>query len=287
MARDIANHLGQASKISISASDRSYRNRIGGTDSEDWYRIRFKRRSHFQLTLKGLRANADIELVQDRNRNNQLEQGEVIASSRAIDRRQETIDIQGLAPGSYQIRILAKADRPTAYRLVLAAKPTTQVSFTYDVVQRTNAIRAARGLHPLALNTQLTEAAQTYAKQMAINDFFSHRGADGSTWQQRIRATGYTFSDAAENLAIDHRTPSQVIEGWMGSPGHRANMLAYQVQEIGVGYFFLAQDRGRVVSNHYWAESFGTPLDASQAADPFDRDFPSRHIEEFFDKFDR
>jgi uncharacterized protein YkwD len=138
------------------------------------------------------------------------------------------------------------------------------------------------------LNTQLEQAAQSYAKSMSTQDFFSHQGADGSTWQQRIRATGYHFSDAAENLAIGHPTPVRVVDAWMNSPGHRRNMLAYQLQEIGVGYYYLRHDRGRVNANHYWAKSFGTPASASGSTqDPFERTSPSRSIQEFFNRLDR
>lgn len=289
MARDVGNRLAQASRLSITSQGRTYRNLIGAGDAEDWYRLRLKTRSHIQLTLKGLRNNADLELVRDDNRNRELDFGEIVASSRSLARRPDQIEIRGLSAGTYYLRVFASGNR-TRYRLRAAAKPVAQPDFTYDVVQRTNAIRASRGLHRLAVNTQLTQAAQRYAKQMAMEDFFSHQGIDGSTWQQRIRATGYEFSDAAENLAIGHRTPTQVINGWMNSPGHRANMLAHQVQEIGVGYFFMPQDRGRVVANHYWAESFGTPTGSqfgNAPADPIDRDLPGQHRDRFFDKLDR
>lgn len=293
---DDMNRMSQARAIAISPRSKTYRDRLGGIFQDNWYRFRLGKRSHFELQLKGLKANVDLELIQDRNRNLHVDLGEVVASSRAPDRRQETISIQGLDSGTYFIRVVPNANQATAnqtttYRLVLSAQSTSKTSFTYEVIKQTNAIREARGLPRLALNTQLSQAAQTYAENMATQDFFSHTGADGSTWQQRIRAQGYSFSDAAENLAIGHSSPTRVVDGWMGSPGHRRNMLAYQVQEIGVGYFYLSRDSGKIRSNHYWAESFGTPIGASggisDPTDPFEQEFPNRHIEEFFNKLDR
>jgi uncharacterized protein YkwD len=287
MLPDARTPLDRANPIAISSKFQTVKDRLRGLDLEQYYRLRLKKRSHFELRLRGLKSNTDVELLRDWNRNGQPELGEVVASSRAPDRQKETINIQGLEPGTYFIRVFARANQRTRYRLKLAARPTSTISFTYQVVQQTNALRRERGLPPLALNTQLSRSAQTYTKAMATQDFFSHTGADGSTWQQRILATGYDFSSAAENLAIGYATPDRVIQGWMNSPGHRDNMLSVQVQEIGVGYFYLDPDPGRITSYHYWAESFGTPaltIQPSRGTNSRDR---SRQQQSFFRKLDR
>jgi uncharacterized protein YkwD len=54
-------------------------------------------------------------------------------------------------------------------------------------------------------------------------------------------------------------TPEGVVAGWMNSPGHRANILNPALKEIGVGYYFLAEDTGEVNYHHYWTQVFGTP----------------------------
>lgn len=94
---------------------------------------------------------------------------------------------------------------------------------------------------------------------MALQDFFSHTGIDGSTMVQRIQTTGYQFSSAAENIAAGYTTPEQVVAGWMESPGHRANILNPNLTEIGVGYYFLENDTANINYNHYWTQNFGTP----------------------------
>ncbi|NJO39457.1 MAG: hypothetical protein HC769_09025 [Cyanobacteria bacterium CRU_2_1] len=285
---DAGNNFNQAKPVTVRPKATNYGDRIGGTDPEDFYRVRLKQRSRLTIKITGLRANANLELLQDRNSDGQVDPGEGVASSRAPNRQTDFIDIEGITAGTYFVRVFPKDDGETTYRLSLAAQSTSKTSFTYEVIRRTNAIRQSRGILPLAVNTQLTQAAQDYAKSMATQDFFSHTGADGSTWQRRIQAKGYNFSDAAENLAIGHKTPASVVNGWMNSSGHRYNMLADQVQEIGVGYFYLANDSGRVRSNHYWAESFGTPAGSGNggSSDPIDQDHSSPHMDSFFDKLD-
>ncbi|MDJ1169811.1 CAP domain-containing protein [Roseofilum sp. BLCC_M154] len=132
--------------------------------------------------------------------------------------------------------------------------------FINRVVELTNFQRSQFGLPPLVLNAQLTQAAQVHTQNMAFQDFFSHTGLDGSSVGDRINATGYQASTWAENIGTGYQTPEQVVDGWMNSPGHRANILNANVQEIGVGYFFLANDTGNVNYNYYWTQVFGDPL---------------------------
>ena len=128
-----------------------------------------------------------------------------------------------------------------------------------QVVELTNVERAKEGLQPLKLNDRLLDAAQDHSNDMAQDDFFSHTGADGSTVGDRVRASGYQYSTAGENIAAGQTTAAQVVEGWMNSPGHRANILNPNYTEIGVGYEYLQNDTGSVNYNHYWTQVFGTP----------------------------
>src|SRR4028119_1619754 len=82
-----------------------------------------------------------------------------------------------------------------------APSPTNQ-SFIYRVLEFTNIERSKLSLSPLTFNTQLLNAAATHSQNMALQDFFSHTGKDGSSLASRISATGYQFSAAAaENIA--------------------------------------------------------------------------------------
>ncbi|HEY9621642.1 MAG TPA: CAP domain-containing protein [Crinalium sp.] len=234
---------------------------VGTTDPNDFFSFKLGARSRFNLKLNGLIANADVELCQDRNGNGSLDLGEVVASSRATGAKGETMSLVGLDKGTYYLRVFAKEDSTTPYNLFFNATPTKTISPTYEVVLRTNEFRVKNGLQPLAVNTQLTRAAQKYAREMALQDNFSHTGKDGSSPWDRMRAADYDFSEAAENLAAGHTSAASAIQGWQRSPGHRKNMLAYQVQEIGVGYYYLKSDGGKFTYQRYWSQPMATPAD--------------------------
>lgn len=130
--------------------------------------------------------------------------------------------------------------------------------FINRVVQLTNVERSKLGLPALKANLQLTTAAQNHTRNMADQDFFSHTGKDGSSPTNRVQSTGYP-GVAGENIAAGSLTPEDVLTQWMNSPGHRANILNADYQEIGVGYYFLANDTGSVNYNRYWTQVFGIP----------------------------
>ncbi|MBD2089205.1 pre-peptidase C-terminal domain-containing protein [Microcoleus sp. FACHB-1515] len=250
--------LNSAQSLKVRSNPVRLNDRLG--DDHKLYQFNLKQRSSLNLKLRSLGANADVELIQDRDRDGRAELGETVASSRSASGL-DAIDIQGLSAGTYFLRVLPKSDDAMRYRLQVAATRTNKVSEAYEIVQRTNAFRESKGLPALAVNTQLTQAAHAYARSLAIDDNWSHTGKDGSSPWDRIKAAGYDFSQAAENLAAGHTTAESAMRGWINSPGHRANMLAYQVQEIGVGYFVLKPDPGRFTFSSYWSQSMGTPID--------------------------
>jgi uncharacterized protein YkwD len=105
-----------------------------------------------------------------------------------------------------------------------------------------NGERADRGLPALAANAQLGAAAASYAQDLVAGSYFSHTGRDGSTLLDRIRGTGYVPADRpwrlGENLAWGTGVlapPGAIVQAWMNSPGHRANILDPGFREIGIG----------------------------------------------------
>jgi len=128
-----------------------------------------------------------------------------------------------------------------------------------QVMTETNLQRSLHGCPPLTLNQQLVAAGQDHSDDMAFNDFFSHTGSDGSSPWERIQATGYEYSLAAENIAAGYSTPQAVVRAWMSSSGHRQNILNCDLQEIGVGYCNLENDAGRVNYHYYWTQVFASP----------------------------
>lgn len=122
------------------------------------------------------------------------------------------------------------------------------------VIELVNVERASVGLAPLAPNDRLTEAAIGYANTMAAQNHFSHTGKDGSSVRSRAEAAGYlTWTFLGENLAAGQKTPERVVAAWMSSPGHRANILAADATEVGLGH---VQASGSSYSD-YWALEFG------------------------------
>lgn len=130
--------------------------------------------------------------------------------------------------------------------------------FIHQVVDLINDERIQANLDPLQIDRQLSEAAQIHSESMADDDFFSHYGVDGASPFDRIEDAGYRYSIAAENIAAGYQTPEAVVEAWMGSSGHRANILNSDLTEIGVGYEYLANDTGLVNYDSYWTTTFGT-----------------------------
>ncbi|MFE2039904.1 sigma-70 family RNA polymerase sigma factor [Streptomyces sp. NPDC059477] len=128
--------------------------------------------------------------------------------------------------------------------------PTT---FAGQVLELVNAERAEAGCSPVRQNAALDTAAQRHSADMAARDFFDHTNPDGADPGDRITAAGYRWSTYAENIALGQRTPAQVMQGWMDSPGHRANILNCSVEETGLGVY---EGSG----GPWWTQVFGTQL---------------------------
>ena len=139
--------------------------------------------------------------------------------------------------------------------LMLFTAPTVGAAdFRAEVVALTNAERAAAGCGPLSRHQSLDTAAQAHAEDMARHNYFSHTSRDGSSPWDRTRRSGYpSRSGQGENIAAGQATPATVVRGWMGSPGHRRNMLNCNYRSIGVGYTTAS-----VGYRHLWVQNFGT-----------------------------
>ena len=149
----------------------------------------------------------------------------------------------------------ATTDGPTWHFTTL----TTVSTFASVVIDLVNQERDTAGCNPVTANAQLTAAALGHSTDMALNDFTSHTGSDGSSPEDRVTAAGYDFISAGENIAWGFTTPQSVMAWWMGDPPHRAQILDCSFAEIGVGYYFLENDTGNNNFHHYWTQVFATP----------------------------
>ncbi|MFJ7071723.1 sigma-70 family RNA polymerase sigma factor [Streptomyces sp. NPDC098781] len=122
-----------------------------------------------------------------------------------------------------------------------------------QVVALVNKERANAGCGPLAEDSLLNKAALGHSEDMAARDFFDHTNPDGADPGQRITAAGYRWSTYGENIAMGQQTPQSVMESWMNSPGHRANILNCSFKDIGVGVHDGA-------GGPWWTQNFGAEL---------------------------
>ncbi|MFJ6556334.1 CAP domain-containing protein [Streptomyces luteogriseus] len=119
------------------------------------------------------------------------------------------------------------------------------------VVDLTNRERTRHGLPPLSADPLLTTAAQAHSADMVARAFYAHTAPDGSQPWDRAAAAGSTRRSVGENIACGQRSPADVVEGWMNSPGHRANILKSGFTHIGIGF------AGGGRAGMYWTQLFG------------------------------
>lgn len=117
-----------------------------------------------------------------------------------------------------------------------SAETTARAVPALGVGELVNRERAARGLGPLGRDRRLRAAAFRHAADMGLRGFFDHRGSDGTHHGHRIAAQGFRACLAAENIAWGQRSARDVVRGWMGSPGHRRNILHPRASAYGAGY---------------------------------------------------
>lgn len=128
-----------------------------------------------------------------------------------------------------------------------AALPAAQTcglaNFQQDLMARINQFRASSrtcgsltyaAAAPLSWNTKLFNAAAAHSADMAAKNYFSHTSLDGRTFSQRITAAGYNWNYAGENIAAGQTTVDQVMNAWINSPGHCANLMNKNFTEVGV-----------------------------------------------------
>lgn len=145
------------------------------------------------------------------------------------------------------------------------AAPTTQApappagddsAVQQEVLALTNQERAANGCPALALNGQLNVAADNHSEDMAARNYFDHSSPEGEGPGARIADAGYQGRGWGENIAVGYGSAASVVEGWMNSPGHRANILNCGYNELGVGYAQGASNG--YTQGIYWTQVFGT-----------------------------
>jgi len=121
--------------------------------------------------------------------------------------------------------------------------------FEQRVVELTNAERTKQGLPALQIDTELSKVARIKSEDMQKNNYFDHNSPTYGSPFDMMKKFGISYKSAGENIAQGQRTPEEVVQAWMNSAGHRANILNNGFTHIGVGY---------VESGNYWTQQFIT-----------------------------
>lgn len=135
------------------------------------------------------------------------------------------------------------------------------------VVENTNHERTDAHLARLVRNPVLDEAARLKAEDMATHGYFAHYSPDGVSPWHWFSEAGYTFAHAGENLAVHFTDSREVVEAWMKSPTHRANIVNGNYQEIGVG---TARGRFEGYDTVFVVQLFGTPAATAMKTNDLD-----------------
>ena len=121
------------------------------------------------------------------------------------------------------------------------------LQYEAEVIRLVNEIRVKNGLKALATNWELSRVARYKSEDMSSDRYFSHTSPTYGTPFQMIQSFGLSYRTAGENIAYGQRTPAAVVDAWMNSSGHRANILNASYTQIGVGY---------CANGNYWTQMF-------------------------------
>jgi uncharacterized protein YkwD len=122
-----------------------------------------------------------------------------------------------------------------------------------EVLRLVNVERAAAGCSALGSNSILLAVAREHSRDMGEHGYFAHNSQDGRSPFDRMRAAGYSGGLMGENIAAGQPTPAAVMDSWMHSEGHRANILNCGYHSIGIG---VATVQGSPFGI-YWTQDFG------------------------------
>ena len=127
---------------------------------------------------------------------------------------------------------------------------SSNLSYEQKVVELVNVERQKAGLPALKMDSALSNVARAKSKDMAVNNYFAHQSPTYGSAGDMLRQYGISWRAWGENIAAGQSTPEIVVNAWMNSAGHRANILSSNFSKIGVGY--VTNSSGRA----YWTQIF-------------------------------
>ena len=130
-------------------------------------------------------------------------------------------------------------------------------SFVEQLTGLINQERTKAGLDSLEVDRQLSQTARQHSNDMAINDYASYKGLEGSTPDERIEEAGYEWSAWGENIVLGSKNPAAIVDYLMKSGSSSDSIFNPDFEDIGIGYKFLGNDTGSVNYKHYVTIDFG------------------------------
>lgn len=200
-----------------------------------------------------------VKIVSEAAVEAQTKRDELLAQQAAATEAEENARKQAEAEAAEKAKAEAKAQADAEKKVQQAQEPESFVSesggdsqgaidipstsipvetgnfngYVDEVIRLVNVERANAGLAPLAKNGAVCQAAEVRASEIGVS--FSHTRPDGRNCFTVFEEFGINYTACGENIAAGHPTPEAVVQGWMNSPGHRANILNEDFEEIGVG----------------------------------------------------
>jgi uncharacterized YkwD family protein/spore coat assembly protein SafA len=151
-------------------------------------------------------------------------------------------EIKAANPGIKNYDLIYPGDK-----INIPSADSSVVSYEREVIELVNEERSLRGLFPLKEDWQLSRVARYKSEDMRKNNYFSHTSPTYGSPFEMIKSFGISYRSAGENIAKGQPTPTAVVNAWMNSSGHRANILSKSFTHIGVGYD---------PSGRYWTQMF-------------------------------
>lgn len=120
-------------------------------------------------------------------------------------------------------------------------------AFEQEVFALTNEERVKNGLEPFEIHLELSNVAKEKSRDISVNNYFAHNSPTYGSPFDMMQAFGIDYRTAGENIAQGQTSPAEVVNAWMNSPGHRANILNSNFTHIGLGY---------IENKNVWTQQF-------------------------------
>jgi uncharacterized protein YkwD len=140
--------------------------------------------------------------------------------------------------------IIPAAITATSTQASTTCQVTGNASYEAELLKLINQERAKKGFFLLISQSQLLNAARGHSKDMACNNFYNHKGSDGSSPAERIAFQGYVYSAGVENIYAGegvNNTPLAAFNSWLDNPEYHANILNGYYTQVGIGYMFNSE----------------------------------------------